>query len=173
MFRRTITVLAAVGISVTALTVVVPATVLAYPPCASASTASVSSPTVAPGGTVTFSVTLKDCSGVAVAGSTVVFTSTGPGPCRATFNPPTAITDAGGQAPTTVTFPPACPGQFTLAGTTQGITVTAAVRETGGFPLTSGGSASDRAPLPIPGLLVMALGLVLVAGGSAALLRRR
>ena len=40
-------------------------------------------------------------------------------------------------------------------------------------PLTSGGSASDRAPLPIPGLLVMALGLVLVAGGSAALLRRR
>ncbi len=174
MLRRIITVLTAVGISVTALTVVAPATVLAYPPCTSSSTATVSSPTVGPGGTVTFTVTIKDCNGGAVVGTTVVFTSTGPGTCKATFNPPTAVTDANGQATTTVTFPANCPGQFTLAGTTQGITVTAPVRETGGFPLTTGNPAADRqSGFPLSPALIAGLGLLLAMVGSVALLKRR
>jgi hypothetical protein len=131
----------------------------------------VSSPTVGPGGQVTFTVTFTDCSGGAVSGSQVTFS--GSGPCQPTFNPPTAVTNQNGQVTTTVTFPPGCPGQYTLAAGTQGITVTAGVRETGGFPNTTGDPAGGQAPLPLGIFLVAALGILLILSGSVALLARR
>jgi hypothetical protein len=163
VFRKTLTALGGVGIAVGLFSVVPPATALAYPPCQTASTAKVSHPTVRPGGQITFTVTFTDCNGGAVSG---------PANCQPTFNPSTAVTAQNGQVTTTVTFPPGCPGEYTLAASTQGITVTAEVRETGGFPNTTGDPAGGQTPLPGT-VLVAALGMLLVLTGSVALLARR
>jgi hypothetical protein len=133
----------------------------------------VSHPTVRPGGQVTFTATFTDCSGGAVSGSQVTFSATGPANCQPTFNPGTAVTNQNGQVTTTVTFPPGCPGLYSLAAGTQGITVTASVRETGGFPNTSGDPAVSQTPLPASAILVAALAILLIITGSVALLARR
>jgi hypothetical protein len=172
MYRRVLTALAALTVSMGAVSLA-PTQVLAYPPCSSGSSASTSSTTVGSGGTVTLTVTFKDCNGGAVAGSTVTFGSTGPGSCRPTFSPPTAVSDANGQASTTVTFPTDCPGQYTLTGSTQGVTVSAAVNETGGLPLTTGNASDLEHGLPVVPAAVVLLGLLLAVAGSAALLSRR
>jgi hypothetical protein len=133
----------------------------------------VSHPTVRPGGQITFTVTFTDCNGGAVSGSQVTFSATGPTNCQPTFNPAIGVTDQNGQVTTTVTFPPGCPGEYTLAAGTQGITVTAEVRETGGFPNTTGNPAGGQAPLPTGTILLAALGMLLILIGSVAVLARR
>jgi hypothetical protein len=171
VLRKTLTALGGLGIAVAVISAVPPATALAYPPCQSSSTGSVSSPTVGPGGQVTFTVTFTDCNGSAVSGSQVTFS--GSGPCQPTFNPPSGVTNQNGQVTTTVTFPPGCPGLYTLAAGTQGITVTASVRETGGFPNTTRDPVGGQTPLPLGIILVAALGTLLILTGSVALLARR
>jgi hypothetical protein len=140
-------------------------------PTQGGSSASTSSSSTTPGGTVTFSGTFKDNSGSPVVGSTVTFSQQA-GPCAATFSSTTGTTNSNGTASTQVTLP--CAGQFTLAATNQGVTVTAAVSASaggGGFPNAAAAApAGARLPLAPLGILV---GLALVAASIGGFAYRR
>jgi hypothetical protein len=155
-------------------------------------------PTGVSGGTpFTFLATFLDPSGAPYVGVTVTFSlSSGPSaalpqrpaaplaarqvelmrvllavPCVPTFDPPTAITNAQGQASTQVTLPTGCPGQFVLAATIPGGTpITFTVVETGGFPNTSAGQLWH---LPLAWWQLVAGIAVLVVVGSGLWLARR
>ena len=125
------------------------------------------------GGNVEFDCQFNDPSGQGVAGITVTFSQqSGPGNCKVTFNPTSGVTDSSGAVKTTVTLPPNCPGSYVLAATTSRITVTATVREGGGFPATS----ADLPAMPVSNLWVPAAllgGTLLIALGTGALVLRR
>jgi hypothetical protein len=173
MIRRFAVVGGASLMALSALFTAVPA--LAYQAAQGNSTASVSSTTVGPGGTITFTANFKDANGNAVAGATVVFSQqSGPAGCTVTFTPTSAVTNSLGTVSTSVKFPVNCPGSYTLAASTQGVVVTAAVTETGGFPNTvgAGPEAPEKGELPT-GLLIGIVGVALVGAGGFFFLRQR
>ncbi|HEV1997165.1 MAG TPA: hypothetical protein VGR61_03415, partial [Candidatus Dormibacteraeota bacterium] len=115
----------------------------------------------------------NDANGQGVAGISVTFSQqSGPANCKVTFNPTSAVTDSSGAVKTTVTLPLNCPGSYVLAATTSRITVTATVREGGGFPATS---ANPPATLALNRWAPAALlaGILLMALGTGALVLRR
>lgn len=125
------------------------------------------------GGNVTFNCQFNDTSGQGVAGVSVTFSQqSGPANCSVTFKPTTAVTDSSGKVSTTVTLPPNCPGSYVLAATTSRITVTATVREGGGFPSTTADLPASPASTPwVPAALLG--GIVLMVLGTGALVLRR
>lgn len=94
--------------------------------------------------------------------------------CQATFSPASAISDSAGTASTTVTLPPNCPGLYVLSATTaSGLKVTATVRETGGFPVTSGSAPAPTGGLPVgPALAMLLAGSGMVVGAGLIIYRR-
>jgi hypothetical protein len=140
------------------------------------SSASVSPATAGPGVEVTFSGAFKDQYGQGIAGASVTFTQqSGPSNCQIIFNPTSATTGASGIFSMTVTLPAKCPGEYVLAASTQGTTVTASVSETGGLPATTivaHGTPAGQPALPIP-VLVAGLVLVLIVLGAVGLIYRR
>ena len=147
---------------------------LAYQGCNSTSSASASADSANGGGSVDFTVTLKDCNGGAIAGAQVTFSQqAGPAGCTVTFTPSTAVTDANGQATTTATLPAGCPCQYTLAGSGAGVTVTTTVRENGCLPFTGAARAAARTVPPVLSLGALVVGLLLVAASAYGLARGR
>jgi hypothetical protein len=120
----------------------------------------------------TLTCTFKDANGVAVAGATVTFSQvSGPAGCTATFNPTTATTDANGVASTTFTLP--CAGSYVLAGSTQGVTVSATAASGKTFPATSAEVPVSRGLPPWTlGALIAGVALILVGAGGLAVRRR-
>ena len=137
-----------------------PTPALAYEGCATAATATANPVLVNPGGSVTFTVTLRDCNGNGLAGINVVF-GAGNDPCGPTFTPPSTTTDANGVATTTVFFPGSCTCLHTLSATGGGVTVTADVRVTKCLPFTAAKATASVAAAPplLPGLIALAGGL--------------
>lgn len=133
--------------------------------------ATVSPSSCSPGGTSTFTATFKDANSAGIAGASVTFSQqSGPANSQVTFSSTTGTTDANGVASTTVTLPTVCAGNFVLAASTQGVTVTASITGSGGFPATS-------ADLPSNGtaawaLVLAVLGAVLIVVSSLGLIRR-
>jgi hypothetical protein len=77
-----------------------------------------------------------------------------------------ATTDVNGQVSTLATLPLSCPGQYVLASAAAGVTVSAAVTETGGFADTT--ALQQAVPVGLAGTWpngLMALGLLLVVVG--------
>ena len=126
---------------------------------ATAATATANPVLVNPGGSVTFTVTLRDCNGNGLAGINVVF-GAGNDPCGPTFTPPSTTTDANGVATTTVFFPGSCTCLHTLSATGGGVTVTADVRVTKCLPFTAAKATASVAAAPplLPGLIALAGG---------------
>ncbi len=125
------------------------------------------------GGTVELVCQFNDANGQGVAGITVTFSQqSGPANCKVTFNPTSAVTDSSGAVKTTVTLPLNCPGSYVLAATTSRITVTATVREGGGFPATSADPPATPALNRWAPAAVLA-GILLMALGTGALVLRR
>jgi hypothetical protein len=160
---------------VAASTLALSSPVLAYTPSQNNSNDNTNTQQGTGGQTITDTATFKDSNGQGVAGASVTFSQqSGPSGCQVVFNPATAVTDANGQATSQVTLPANCAGQYVLAASTGGTTVTTTVRETGGFPNTTaeapvGGSSGF--PVAIAAMLA---GLCLmVAGVGGTLLRRR
>ena len=121
----------------------------------------------------TLTCTFKDANGGAVAGATVTFSQvSGPANCTATFNPTTATTDANGVASTTFTLP--CAGSYVLAGSTQGVTVTATASTAGlAFPRTTADAPASRGLPPWAwGALIAGVALTVVGAGALAVRRR-
>jgi hypothetical protein len=139
---------------------------LAYGPVQGNSTFSCTPSSAAPGSTVTCVATFRDQFNMPVTPAILVRFSqvSGPAGCTVTFSSATATTDANGQVSVNVTLPANCPGQFVLAASGGGVTVTTTVTATGGFPQTAAavpqvdGSGSW-------GTLFIALGVLLVAAG--------
>lgn len=145
---------------------------LAYGEGCQTSATGTSSPTVVDGGgTVDFTVTFTNCNGGGVGGVQVVFAASGP--CAATFNPPSAVTDASGTVRTKVTLPPNCPCQYTLTATGGGTSATTTVRENGCLPFTAAAKTIGTNPVPSAGLLMVALGILLASVGAWRLRRLR
>jgi hypothetical protein len=126
------------------------------------------------GGNVQFNCIFQDSAGQGVAGINVTFSQqSGPANCNVTFNPQSAVTNSSGNIATTVTLPPNCPGSYVLAASTSRITVTATVREGGGFPVTT----ADPPVAPVsnwwaPAALLGAI-LMMALGTRALVFRRR
>lgn len=165
MLRRLTSSLVAISLTLTGLSFAV-APAMAYQGCQSASSATFTQ-TSGPGGTsVTFTATIKDCNGNAVAGAVVNFSQlSGPGNCHVTFSSTSAVTNAQGEASVIVTFPENCPGQFVIGAATQGVQVQATFVETGGFPNTT--LASSPGPSRGWVLLLLAGALVILVSGGA------
>lgn len=171
MFTKIVAGITPIVLALAAMTFA-PTSALAYQGCQGNSTITESSTTAPGGGSITITVTIKDCSGNPVPGQTVDFTQiVGPANCHLTFNPTSAITDANGQASTTVTFPNNCPGNYTVNAGAAGVSFTVQLVESGGLPAAG---ASAPAPPANPGLpLWLAVaGLLILAGGGTLVLRR-
>jgi hypothetical protein len=164
----------------------------AYRGCKDEASMEASPTTVSGNQKVTAKVHVKDCHGkavgllshgepvadsqpvpelVALGGSAAhvhFFTAAGPGSCQANFNPTDGDTDANGDVTTSVSFPPTCPGAYTLAADVSGadvdgvISLFADVREVGGFPNTT--PDVPTAPLSYAWMLIAA-GLTFLTGG--------
>ncbi|MEA2645562.1 MAG: hypothetical protein QOE92_645 [Chloroflexota bacterium] len=161
------------AVLLSALTLVTAPVALAYEGCNSEATGTVDPTVVDGGGTAVFDVTIRDCNGNGIEGDTVVFSQgTGPANCQATFNPPSARTDANGHVSTVVTFPPGCPCQYELRATdtTRNVTVTTTVRENGCLPFTGAAPPVAESPIALP---LASVGTLLVALGAGLWMFRR
>ncbi len=148
-----------------------PTPALAYQGCAGTSSVTGSPTVVDGGGSITVTATLRDCNGNGLAGVEVVFAASGP--CAASFNPPTAITDANGVATTVATLPTGCPCQYTISATGAGITVTTTVRENGCLPFTAAAPTAAHLPPPVMPVALLVLGAIVVGAGTYLGLSRR
>jgi hypothetical protein len=144
---------------------------LAYGPVLGNSSAAVNPTSGGPGQQVTFTATFRDQFNNAVSPAMVVtfFQVSGPAGCTVTFAQGSATTDANGQVSVVVTMPQGCSGQFVLGATAGGVTVSAAVSETGGFANTSalpqavlagGLSSTWSAGIIAVGLLLLVVGVL-------------
>jgi len=157
-----------------------PTAALAYTASSQAnSTASTSVSSTSAGTPLTFTGHFEDASGNPVgSGAPISFSQqSGPSGCSATFAPTSTTTNANGDASTQVTLPANCPGTYVLAATdADPATVTASVRETGGFPASTGNGSAAPArsgSMPSSTLLVFGGAICLLAIGGAGLARRR
>ncbi|MHB8509156.1 MAG: hypothetical protein ACYDGR_11000 [Candidatus Dormibacteria bacterium] len=146
---------------------------LAYQASQNNSTGSVSSTSGGPGSQVTFTATFDDQNGNGVLGASVTFSQqSGPSGCTVTFSPSSGVTDSTGKVSTNATLPANCPGSYVLAASTAGATVTATVRETGGFPNTTTEAPASNGFQPGFALLAFG-GMLVIVGGAATVVRRR
>jgi hypothetical protein len=114
--------------------------------------------------------------------------ASGPQNCHVTFAAPSGTTNSQGIVTVAVTLPLQCPGRYELLATGTGFSAEADVMENGGFFPGEGGGPnaslssqnqsfisadpSRRQPVPVLPLLLVGVGLVLVVGASAGLIRR-
>jgi hypothetical protein len=141
---------------------------LAYGPVQGNSTASVSPTSAGPGQQVRFTATFRDQFNQPVSPPVVAtfFQMSGPGGCSVSFAQNSATTDVNGQVSTLATLPLSCPGQYVLASAAAGVTVSAAVTETGGFADTTALPQVASSGLGSTwGTGLMALGLLLLVVG--------
>lgn len=143
-----------------ALMLAVPA--MAYVDTSPGSGATTSTTNPQPGQPFTFTARFTDLA----PGTIVTFSASCAG---TTFSPVSAALDATSSASTTVTIPSACAGQSVTITATgpQGQTVSATVTVAGGFPNTTAVQQS----VPV-GWAVIAVGLLLLLGGTFGLARR-
>jgi hypothetical protein len=175
MIRRLFTVAGVVALGAASAAAALPVPALAYTSTQACSTGSPST-TAAPAGVpITFKATFKggtNCTGPDGPGTPVTYAQQGgPAGCTATFNPASSVTDANGNATTTVTLPPNCPGQYVLAASVADpATVTITLIETGALPSSTGpGGPAGTFPWT---LVLLGAGIVLVAAGALARLAR-
>jgi hypothetical protein len=141
---------------------------LAYGPVQGNSTAFVVPTSAGPGQQVRFTATFRDQFNQPVSPPVVAtfFQMSGPAGCSVTFAQTSATTDVNGQVSVLVTLPQNCPGQYVLAAAAAGVTVSAAVTETGGFADTT--ALQQAVPVGLVSTWpngLMALGLLLVVVG--------
>lgn len=173
LIRRLAMSLGAAGLFWAGVTVAAPSSAFAYQACQSNSSGSVTQSSGNGGQVIQFTAQFEDCNGNFVAGAQVQFAQQS-GPCQATFGTTTGTTNSLGQATTTITLPPQCPGVYVFAGQVQGVSVQVTVRELGGFPNTSTAPvAAVPAPSSFVPLALIVGGLVLVAFGVARVFLKR
>jgi hypothetical protein len=160
LIRRVAVSVGAAGLLWAGVTVVAPSTAFAYNACQSTSSGSVSQSSGNGGQNIQFTGQFEDCNGNAVAGAQVQFAQQS-GPCQATFSTTAGTSNSQGQATTTITLPPNCPGVYVFSGEVQGVRVQVTVRELGGFPNTG------AAPLEAVSASFGFVPLALIAGGLA------
>jgi hypothetical protein len=141
---------------------------LAYGPVQGNSTASVIPTSAGAGQQVRFTATFRDQFNQPVSPPVVAtfFQMSGPVGCSVSLAQNSATTDVNGQVSTLATLPLSCPGQYVLASAAAGVTVSAAVTETGGFADTT--ALQQAVPVGLAGTWpngLMALGLLLVVVG--------
>jgi hypothetical protein len=161
----------ALAVALSSLVQAMPAS--AYIATQACSTGTVSQATAAAGQPITFTATFKggtNCGQVDAAQVVTFSQQSGPTGCTATLSPTTATTDANGQASTTITLPPNCPGTFVFAAGEGGVTVTVTVRESGGFPAST---TDPSTPAPSWPIWLILAGVVAALAGSGTLALRK